>query len=153
MSGFLTKELTACVSKSMTRKPLSPPFSAYILSVEPSGFFEIAIGEAAGLIVHVQAISLVCVSITYPRFVGAETPHLQAGTSFLLAPATTYLPSGVMYMSWMPPGIEMVLIFSNEAASRTSTPPLGSAWSCGKFDTTSHLRLIDTYILFPSGVS
>src|SRR5580693_10738567 len=144
MSGFLTNELTTCESKSMTRKPLSPPFSAYILSVEPSGFFEIAIGEADGFIENVQAISSVFVSITLVRLVGWETPHLQIGTSFLLAPATTNLPSGVMYMSWMPPGIAMVLVFVSEGTSIMSTPPLGSASSAGKCDTTSHLRLIAT---------
>src|ERR1700730_7146917 len=123
MSGNLMKLLTACVAKSTTANPLSLPFWAYILSLEPSAFADIAIGEGDGLIENVHAISLVCVSITFPRFVGGLAP--------LLPPATTYLPSGEMYKSWMPPLIAMVLTFVSEEVSITSTPPLGAALISG----------------------
>ena len=42
------------------------------LSVEPSGFFEIAIGEGAGFIGNVHATSLVFVSITFITFAGGS---------------------------------------------------------------------------------
>jgi len=73
------------------------------LSVEPSGFFDIAIGEGPGLIGTVHAISLLCVSITLSSFAGGLAP--------LAEPATTYFPSGVTFRSWMPPLIGMVLMF------------------------------------------
>jgi len=51
----------------------------------------IAIGEGAGLMDRIHAISLVRVSITFIRFAG--------GLAALTAPATTYLPSGVILRS------------------------------------------------------
>jgi WD40 repeat protein len=47
-------------------------------------------------------------------------------------------------------GQQLFVLSGHNARVRAA---LGSAWSCGKFDTTSHLRLIDTYIVFPSGVT
>src|SRR5262245_439034 len=123
MSGSLISLIFACVAKSSTAKPFSVPFWAKIHLVEPSGLDEIAIGEGAGLKTSFQTISLVLVSITFIRFAAGLAPRLE--------PASTYLPYGVTFKSWMPPLIGIGLIFSSEAVSMMSTPPLGLALICG----------------------
>src|ERR1700674_4253083 len=126
MSGSLMTLVCAWVAKSTTANALSLPFWAYTLSVEPSGCLVTAIGEGPRLIVSVQATSLVRVSITNIAFAG--------GLAALTAPATTYLPSGVTFRSWMPPLIGMVLAFVSEIVSITSSPPLALALITGNSD-------------------
>src|ERR1051326_3361538 len=64
MSGSLIVLVTLRVAKSTTWNPLSRPFCAKIDLVEPSGFFDTAMGDGAGSIGMVQATSWVFVSIT-----------------------------------------------------------------------------------------
>src|SRR6202051_4511237 len=105
ISDSLISLIFACVAKSTTANPLRSPSWAKIHLVDPSGFFDIAIGEGAGVISRLQAISLVLVSITSIMFAGGLAP--------LLDPATRYLPSGVTLRSWTPPLSAMDLTFSN----------------------------------------
>ena len=79
-----------------------------------------------------QAMSFVLVSITFIRLAGGLAPRLD--------PATTYLPSGVMLRSWMPPRSGMVLTFSSEAVSMMSTPPLGLALIYGNSEASSYVK-------------
>jgi len=99
--ALLTVIVTLREAKSTTWNPLSLPFWAKMALVEPSGFFDIAIGEGDGSIGIVHATSLVFVSTTVITF--AFPP--------LAFPTTTYLPSGVTLRSWTPPFIAMVLTF------------------------------------------
>ncbi len=100
--------------------------------MEPSGFFDTAIGDGAGSIGIVHAISLVFASTTVMTF--ARPPRL--------FPTTTNLPSGVTLRSWTPPFIAMVLMFVSVAVSITSTPPVGPALTVGNSDMSSQVSEI-----------
>src|SRR6266700_402051 len=99
MSGSLIVLVILRVAKSTTWNPLSLPFCAKIDLVEPSGFFDTAIGERDGSIGIVHAMSLVLVSTAVITF--ALPP--------LAFPTKTYLPSGLTLRSWTPPFMAMVL--------------------------------------------
>src|ERR1700691_864632 len=102
------------VAKSTTANPLKPESWAKIHLVLPSGFVANVMGRIPWSIVRDQTGSSVFWSITVIVFDAME-------------PLTTYLPSGVTYVLWTAPFTGMLLTFSSEVVSTTSTAPGATA--------------------------